>query len=179
MIETYEAFDNKHFLETVDGILDTIYILGGTLAEFGISFYSLEELKVLDEMTKSSIIEEYWSEKTELDEIYEISDKLMDKVVIFINVMFLYKRFKMFDRFRLLMSSAIEVFETCLNMLEQIGISKEHSKDLFMIVHAANMRKVGENGKVIKREDGKILKPEGWYGPEKDLLKKIEETKQD
>ena len=35
---------------------------------------------------------------------------------------------------------------------------------LFDIVHGANMQKV-VNGKVIKREDGKILKPEGWEDP--------------
>lgn len=36
---------------------------------------------------------------------------------------------------------------------------------LFSIVHQANMGKV-VNGKVVRREDGKILKPEGWAPPE-------------
>ena len=35
---------------------------------------------------------------------------------------------------------------------------------LFEIVHDANMQKI-VNGKVIRREDGKILKPEGWQDP--------------
>jgi predicted HAD superfamily Cof-like phosphohydrolase len=35
---------------------------------------------------------------------------------------------------------------------------------LFEIVHGANMKKVVD-GKVIRREDGKILKPEGWQDP--------------
>ena len=35
---------------------------------------------------------------------------------------------------------------------------------LFKIVHRANMQKVVD-GKVIRREDGKILKPEGWEDP--------------
>jgi predicted HAD superfamily Cof-like phosphohydrolase len=35
---------------------------------------------------------------------------------------------------------------------------------LFAIVHQANMGKV-VNGKVIRREDGKILKPAGWRDP--------------
>ena len=35
---------------------------------------------------------------------------------------------------------------------------------LFDIVHRANMQKV-VNGKVIRRDDGKILKPEGWQDP--------------
>jgi predicted HAD superfamily Cof-like phosphohydrolase len=32
-------------------------------------------------------------------------------------------------------------------------------------VHAANMRKAGPDGKFQRREDGKILKPEGWVPP--------------
>lgn len=35
---------------------------------------------------------------------------------------------------------------------------------LFDIVHGANMQKV-VNGKVLRRDDGKILKPEGWRDP--------------
>lgn len=37
---------------------------------------------------------------------------------------------------------------------------------VFGSIHAANMKKVGENGKVKRREDGKILKPEGWTPPD-------------
>ena len=33
------------------------------------------------------------------------------------------------------------------------------------IVHHANMSKVGEDGKVHYREDGKVLKPKGWTPP--------------
>lgn len=39
---------------------------------------------------------------------------------------------------------------------------------IFDIVHNANMKKV-VNGKVIRRPDGKILKPEGWQKPD-DLI---------
>ena len=41
--------------------------------------------------------------------------------------------------------------------------------EAFSIVHAANMRKLDKDGKVIRRKDGKVLKPEGWVGPEKEL----------
>lgn len=33
---------------------------------------------------------------------------------------------------------------------------------MFAQIHGANMRKVGPDGKVIRRDDGKILKPDGW-----------------
>ncbi|MCH2205359.1 MAG: hypothetical protein MK132_05775 [Lentisphaerales bacterium] len=44
---------------------------------------------------------------------------------------------------------------------------------LFKIVHRANMQKVVD-GKVIRREDGKILKPEGWEDPEPYLRREME-----
>ena len=43
---------------------------------------------------------------------------------------------------------------------------------LFEIVHGANMQKVVD-GKVIRREDGKILKPEGWEDPAPKLEKEM------
>ena len=44
---------------------------------------------------------------------------------------------------------------------------------LFRIVHAANMGKV-VNGKVLKREDGKVIKPEGWIDPNPALEAEIQ-----
>lgn len=44
---------------------------------------------------------------------------------------------------------------------------------LFEIVHGANMQKIVD-GKVIRREDGKILKPEGWEDPAPKLEAEIE-----
>lgn len=37
---------------------------------------------------------------------------------------------------------------------------------LWAEVHRANMAKVGPDGKVTYREDGKVLKPEGWKPPD-------------
>lgn len=38
--------------------------------------------------------------------------------------------------------------------------------EAFDRIHAANMAKVGADGKVRRREDGKILKPNGWTPPD-------------
>lgn len=43
---------------------------------------------------------------------------------------------------------------------------------LFEIVHGANLEKIVD-GKVIRRPDGKIMKPEGWQAPEPLLIKAI------
>jgi predicted HAD superfamily Cof-like phosphohydrolase len=40
-------------------------------------------------------------------------------------------------------------------------------------VSRSNLSKISPNGKVIKREDGKVLKPEGWSPPNiKEILEK-------
>jgi len=44
--------------------------------------------------------------------------------------------------------------------------------NLFDIVHGANMTKV-INGKVLRRDDGKIMKPENWEPPEPKLAAEI------
>lgn len=48
---------------------------------------------------------------------------------------------------------------------------------IFDIVHYANMGKVGSDGKVMRNEQGKIQKPEGWqenFAPENGIRAEIE-----
>ena len=56
---------------------------------------------------------------------------------------------------------------TCVKMGVEPG-------ELFDIVQAANMAKVHPDGTIHYREDGKVLKPEGWEDPEDKLIKAIE-----
>lgn len=37
---------------------------------------------------------------------------------------------------------------------------------VFDEVHRSNMAKLGPDGKVIRRDDGKVLKPQGWTKPD-------------
>lgn len=50
--------------------------------------------------------------------------------------------------------------------LIEMGVDAE---EVFDIVQECNMAKLGPNGKPIYREDGKVLKPEGWTGPERNI----------
>ena len=45
--------------------------------------------------------------------------------------------------------------------------------NLFLHVHSANMRKRFPDGTFHKREDGKVIKPEGWRGPDLDLANEM------
>lgn len=37
---------------------------------------------------------------------------------------------------------------------------------VFAVVHASNMAKLGPDGKPVYRDDGKIMKPDGWKPPD-------------
>jgi len=69
-------------------------------------------------------------------------------------------------------SKIIGQYDAICDMLYYIGDAcvKQgmNIDEVFQVVHEANLRKIVD-GKVIKNERGKVLKPEGWYGPEKDM----------
>lgn len=49
--------------------------------------------------------------------------------------------------------------------------------EIFAEVHRSNMSKLGPDGKPIYRWDGKVMKPDGWVGPQIEaLLKRGVET---
>lgn len=53
----------------------------------------------------------------------------------------------------------------------EMGVDPEKP---FQMVHAANMRKLWPDGKPRWNAEGKIMKPEGWVGPEEELKGYIE-----
>lgn len=68
-------------------------------------------------------------------------------------------------------NSIVDIADALADMVYVIaGASLEYGIDLDAVmleVHRSNMAKVDEEtGKVIRREDGKILKPDGWKPPD-------------
>lgn len=58
----------------------------------------------------------------------------------------------------------IDILVVTIGALHSIGVDAEGA---WREVHASNMAKIDpETGRVRKREDGKVLKPEGWKPPE-------------
>jgi predicted HAD superfamily Cof-like phosphohydrolase len=57
---------------------------------------------------------------------------------------------------------AADVIVVVLGAMAEYGIPFD---EVWKAVHASNMAKVGEDGKVARREDGKVLKPDGWEPP--------------
>jgi predicted HAD superfamily Cof-like phosphohydrolase len=71
--------------------------------------------------------------------------------------------------------AVIDTIVVCVGALHSIGIDPQAAWDA---VHKTNLAKIDpETGKVRKREDGKVLKPEGWKSPTKALLRLAEGVK--
>jgi len=64
----------------------------------------------------------------------------------------------------------VEVADALTDLLYVIyGTGHAFGIDLdecFLEVHASNMSKCGPGGRVLRRDDGKILKPEGYFPPD-------------
>ncbi len=59
----------------------------------------------------------------------------------------------------------------------ELGLPLHHA---WAIIQEANMRKINPTtGEVTRREDGKILKPEGWVPPEDDIRRALIEAGQE
>lgn len=71
----------------------------------------------------------------------------------------------------------VEIADACAD-LKWVIEGLEHTlkipqQDVWDEVARSNLAKISSNGKVMKREDGKVLKPEGWTPPDiKSILKK-------
>jgi len=70
----------------------------------------------------------------------------------------------------------VEVADACADLkwvIEGLEITLDlPQQKVWDEVARSNLEKISPNGKVLKREDGKVLKPEGWTPPDiKTILK--------
>lgn len=65
----------------------------------------------------------------------------------------------------------IDLLYFALGTLVELGIEP---KEMFEIVHKANMTKLWEDGKPRFNQDGKVIKPSAWEDPEPKLTKEIQ-----
>jgi len=70
---------------------------------------------------------------------------------------------------------AMSYFETAVSNISRLCVTRSDVQEGFRRVHHANMSKA-TNGVILRREDGKILKPDGWREPNhRDLAEKAYE----
>jgi predicted HAD superfamily Cof-like phosphohydrolase len=57
----------------------------------------------------------------------------------------------------------VDLIYVALGTALEFGLPVHH---VWEAIHAANMAKLGPDGKPVKRADGKVIKPEGWQKPD-------------
>ena len=60
------------------------------------------------------------------------------------------------------LDALIDILVVTIGAIHSMGADGEGA---WKEVMATNFAKIGEDGKVRKREDGKVLKPQGWVAP--------------
>lgn len=64
----------------------------------------------------------------------------------------------------------LDIVYFAIGGLVELGITPHR---LWCLVHEANMAKRQPDGTVKRREDGKIIKPEGWVAPDEAIAEEI------
>lgn len=70
--------------------------------------------------------------------------------------------------------SIIDLIYFALGTLCEMGVPPQEA---FNAVHAANLRKLGSDGRPLLSIHGRIVKPEGWIGPEAEISEYLEHLK--
>ncbi|MCA1244925.1 hypothetical protein LC092_21000 [Stappia stellulata] len=70
--------------------------------------------------------------------------------------------------------SIIDLIYFALGTLCEMGVPPHEA---FNAVHAANLRKLGEDGRPLFSTRGRIKKPEGWLGPETEIGEYLDRLK--
>lgn len=69
------------------------------------------------------------------------------------------------------LDALVDLLYFALGTFVEMGVDAD---SVFQIVHTANLRKFSYHGKILKREDTKVLKPEAWLSPEPMIARYIE-----
>jgi hypothetical protein len=150
--EFTKATYNKDRLEQLDGVIDEIYVLCGSVQYHGLGNVFPEFLKGEHDISDIPI------------ESYPIAFQLVFKTNN-IEAKYIHGSITLGELLQFhieLMSLALKLY----NRLEKDGIVLPNSFEAaFDEVHNSNMSKLGKNGKPIYRADGKVLKGENYFKP--------------
>jgi predicted HAD superfamily Cof-like phosphohydrolase len=158
--ETKAALADKNVVEVADGLVDVIYIAAGTAVECGVvlspqyPFIFGAEFDHYFDAVRTSLFERTSEVRVAptggLVEIMESCVKIANRVVTENDR----------DRIQPALSNVVEV-ALLIGAICGIPVFEAWKE-----IHRSNMAKVDPvTGRVLKREDGKVLKPEGWTRP--------------
>jgi predicted HAD superfamily Cof-like phosphohydrolase len=152
LLETEEALTEEKFDEFVDGLIDSLYVLVGTNVTYGLE--TVEPIYRLPSRAPS------FPDKSGKHLIAGMLDGMRRVAGISLGHEEGTMKPEWLPSVQLCMNKLIS---DCLSILYLCGVDTMH---VFAEVHLANMRKLGPDGLPIKRDDGKVMKPEGWQPPD-------------
>lgn len=164
--------------EQADAFIDIIYYIYNALVKKGYSLqteepYALDCVREFTEQSMECTFGPHYENFT-LDEVKFIVKMVLSEIVeLSDTVSMTSEESKQLVRNCILNATHFEpnskvhdlirVCETCESYFKDMNLNFER---LFMVVHSANMAKKNpKTGRFERREDGKILKPEGWQPP--------------
>lgn len=143
--ELTKAYVEEDIIEVADALADIVYIAEGTAVAYGVDLD-------YDVTAPCGTVE--WP----VDE--NLADDLIDNVVLAVNISTHPATTEDTDRVAYALSRVVEAAYTAAAAwgFDLDAILEE--------VHRSNMAKLGPDGEVIRRADGKVMKPEGWQPPQ-------------
>lgn len=149
--ETLTAAEKDDFVEFVDGLIDVLYVAVGTNVSYGIK--SVEPVFPTPYLAPQAPKNEFRSLvigviRNHIRGAMDYLDPAAvsergDTVMVGVSM-------------NLLITDCLMILHFC--HVDAVQVFKE--------VHRSNMAKLGPDGKPLRREDGKVIKPEGWTKPD-------------
>lgn len=142
--ETVDAILEEDLLEVFDGVIDQIYICLGTISDFGEGAYLSENLGIFESEMFN----------------YEVQLPMFPSMLYVEAMRKRVEQSKKYDK-RVIFG----IIERNLKYLRRCGLYNVFM-DGFAEVHRSNMSKLGEDGKPIYNEEGKIMKGPNYTKPQ-------------
>lgn len=165
--ETIRDYHKGDMVKMVDGFADLLVVINGAILVFG----GLKGVQELYEYDYSYFGDYYENDISSTPVMPELEDFVRFSHFMFKEMGEVSMAFSSQNVYRVL-SGLIKMRNLVLDMFEVYDIPLEAIENA---VHNANMSKLGEDGKPIYREDGKILKGPNFRPPEEDIERILKE----
>ncbi len=144
--EILEADSRNHLVDIASELADLIYIACGTSVTYGIVPFAAQNTVLFTDPTFSRPLlpheacRAYWRDRLNLAYAACIDAENTNDL-------------------GLIAHTLGDIITVAFNMASTHGLPLV---SVFNAIHDANMKKLGPDGKPIRRADGKVIKPEGW-----------------
>jgi predicted HAD superfamily Cof-like phosphohydrolase len=149
--ELKKAVEEKDLVEIADALADMTYIICGTAHSYGITLNNGWEPEYYDfEQAPPEAIDEYPDEMN------------MHLVVLEL----LYEAYERYEKHHHYEGIQQSMFSMMMEIAALAYLCQIPFKKVFDEVHASNMTKLMPDGSVLRREDGKVIKPPHFRKPD-------------